>query len=63
MQKEYRVSLVNGKTGYGKSTWEALVQAVGIAKANIISDYYSNMSPVGTWYAKNGVVIATCEIR
>ena len=61
--RTYRVSLVNGKTGYGNSTWEALVNAVGKEKASLISDYYSNNSPVGTWYAKNGVVIATCEIR
>ena len=63
MKKEYKVSLVNGKYGYGFSTWEALVNAVGITKANLISEFYSNSSPVGTWYAKNGVAIATCEIR
>lgn len=59
---EYRISLVNGKTGYGESAWDALVDAAGVINAGIISDFYSR-SYLGTWYAKNGVIIAYCEVR
>lgn len=62
-KKEFRVALVNGKVGYGFSTWEALVNAVGEVKAELISNNYMDCSPAKTWYAKNGVVIATCEVR
>ena len=61
--KEFRVALINGKTGYGYSTWEALVNAVGTTKAHLISNQYSNNSPAGSWYAKNGVLIAIVEVR
>ncbi len=63
MKTEFRVSLVNGKTGYGFSTWEALVNAVGERKANLISDKYSESSPIGRWFAKNGVFMAVVEVR
>lgn len=60
---EYRVALMNGRFGYGASTWEALVNAVGETKAALISDQYANYSPCGRWYARNGVLMATVEIR
>lgn len=63
MKTEFRVALMNGKYGYGRSTWEALVNAVGLTKANLIEKCLCWNNPMGRWYAKNGNLVATVEIR
>ena len=64
---EYRIALKNGKYGYGKSVYEAVVKAVGQKKADLITDQIPlsfTMNGYGkTVYAKNGVEILHIEVR
>lgn len=60
---EYRIGLVNGKCGYGKTAWDALVNAVGEKKADIIAANIKHIGHNGIIYAKNDVIIGTQERR
>jgi hypothetical protein len=58
----FYITLVNGKYGYGKSSWDALVDAVGERKADKIAAQIKHISEItGTIYAINGVVIGAME--
>ncbi len=61
----YYIEMVKGRRGYGHSSYEALVDAVGEDKANIICDNLaiSNHLQGRTYnlYAKNGSLVATVE--
>lgn len=61
----YRISLSNGSTGYGVTSWDALVNAAGSEKkAGLIADCISRTSPTtGEIIAKNGVTIGFQEVR
>lgn len=63
--KEYRVALVNGKYGYGQTTYLALVNAVGTRKANLICDNLADNQLMSgkrfTFWAKNGAEIGIIE--
>ena len=64
---EYRIALKNGKWGYGKTAYEAVVKAVGTKKADLISDQIPTHFRLNgyskTVYAKNGNEIGYLEIR
>lgn len=64
---EYRIALKNGKFGYGKSAWEALVNAVGLKKAELISNQVPVHFTLNGYskriFAKNGNEIGFLEIR
>ncbi len=59
----YRIGLVNGKYGYGHTSWDALIDAVGSErKADIIASQISRISEsTGEIIAKNGVTIGYQE--
>lgn len=63
---KYYIELVNGKRGYGYSSYAALVEAVGENKANIICENLADSGNhlhgrVYKLYAKNGNLVATVE--
>lgn len=61
----YFVRLVNGKSGFGGTSYIALKQAVGETKADIICDFikpsFHAHGSSYSLYAKNGVKI--CDIE
>lgn len=59
--KPYRVGLVNGKYGYGDSSWDALVNAVGERKADKIASQIRRVTSNGTILAYNGVIIGQLD--
>jgi len=63
--KEYRVALVNGKYGYGKTAYLALIDAVGTRKADLICDNLADNQRMSgkrvTFWAKNGAEIGMIE--
>ena len=66
MNYKFRVEMVNGKFGYGQSSYLALVDAVGESKANIICDFlttdnYHLYGREWSFYAKNGNKIMKIE--
>ncbi len=61
----FRIGLVNGKYGWGNTAYEALVNAIGQKKADILSDFVRIDSYQRGYeiYAKNGVLIGIVEKR
>ena len=60
---EFRVGLKNGSFGYGGDSWQALKNAIGEKKANLIASQIGYISSAHEIVAKNGVTIGFIERR